>query len=337
VRKIKKEASMTSAVAGSSAPFGASKSKKKTNVSKPYNESELFENFVALSAINNSMPIQDVVRQRGERWVLFDDDKDTEIASFSNREDAWKRQRQRRTSDKMTKKFKDAESKRQKMSLEPQKAKEPVRADKRENKEVVAEGSMISYVFENNPVSSDSLGWDNFISGLSRQTVLSDPKLKAILQKAAKAEVDILNKATDAVKNVLNKTGHFVVEKKNVNQDPQTGEVQLNFIVKLKSSKSKMDLSVKLQNSRPVIFFPEQTKSLLNSSPTEESKLLRAELIHIQETLLDNMQDVLAVNKNRDEYLKKLEDKVDSMLDGTNPLQIAMTRHLIKMKYKGVK
>lgn len=321
---------------GHSAPFGAKQSKKKNNISKPYNEADIFENLVALSALH-SMPIQDVVRQRGDRWVLYDDENDTEIASFTDREDAWKRQRQRRTSDTLKKKFKSDERERQKKSLEPQKAKEPVKADKKEHKEVVSEGSMISYVFENNPVSSDSLGWDNFISSLSRQTVLSDPKLKSILQKAAKAEVDILNKATDSVKNVLNKTGHFVVEKKNVEQDPQTGDVQLNFLVKVKADKSKIDLAIKLQNSRPVISFPEQTKSLLNTSPTEESKLLRAELIHIQETVLDNMQDVLVVNKNRDEYLKKLQDKVDSMLDGTNPLEIAMIRHLIKMKYKGVK
>lgn len=374
---IKKEASVVSGIKGHHAGAGwpvDSKKKKKSNPSKPYGESELFERVVLKAHLDNKS-IEEVVRKRGNQWIMYDDDTEAQIGAYADREAAWERQRRLRKSKAVQKKAKKAEAERQIRALtptlakgaekapgprkagkpkperqkpkeKPRIAKKPMRVSaskkyKAENKiefiKSIIKENMISYVFENTPVSDESLVWEKFVSTLSKETVMSDPKFKKILQGMAKSEAGLLGKAVDVVKNILGSAGSFDVEKKNVDQDPKTGDVKLNFVVKLKESNVKLMFSVKIENGRPLLVFPDQSRQALAELGTDESKLLRAELMHAQETALDLMDDVVVVAKKRDVYLKNLENKLDKLLNSVNPLELAMLKYLLKNKYKGIK
>lgn len=359
---MKKESSTVAAsVKGFSAPFGVSvvrrKNKKKNNLSKPYGEPELFENAVA-SALLDSDNLDEVVVKVGNKWVIKNDKTGSTMGSYDSREAAWEKQRLLRkqkkreggqhhhhaaTASKPKKASGSHKAPKAQLAPKSQKAPKPhVHKEQVMNKlksvltSLLKEGSMISYVFEQGPSSEDSLGWERFISKLSRETVLSDPKLKSILQDVAKNEVKILSSAVDAVAKILESTGAFSVEKKGVDQD-DSGDIALYFDVKMGKAGKSLPFAVKIENARPVILFPEESKNALNALATDESKLLRAELMHAQETALDNMHDVANATQKRDEYLKDLESKVDQAINGMSPLEVAMIRHLLKNKYRSVK
>jgi len=335
VKKTTKEASTVAGIRGFSAPYGMvrkDKKQKKNNVSKPFGDSDLFERLI-IDALLEGKSVKEVVRKRGDRWILFDDDTDSEIASFTTRTDAWDRQRKRRQSAEFLKKQKKASDTERKKAAEKSKNSIMPKSVAKESLNIT-EGSSLSYVFENNPSSEESAGWENFVSKLSKQTVLSDSKLKNILEKIGKAEAQILQNALDSLKSSMQKAGFKVIKAESQNN---LGDVQIGFYIISSDKSSKLPFFIKLDNGKPVVDIPEETKNILNSSGNEESKLLRAELIHVQETVFDNMQDVLDIAKKRDEYLKKLQDKVDKILQGVSPLELAMIRFLSKMKYKGVK
>jgi hypothetical protein len=372
--KLKKEATTAGAVGGSqvsdikgfSAPFGRKPSKKrksKKNPSKPFGEAELFENAVAQALLGED-DFEEVVKKRGNMWVYHDDDTGVEKGAWTDRETAWEKQRQDRKAKSAQKKAgkKKADPlvpvvhKPKKDTQKPKKAPKPklapkAKKEKKKRRQKVRrlesitldllqplnEGSMMSYVFENTPVSDESVTWEKFVSRLSKQTVFSDPKLKKILQDMAKAEGKMLEKAVDMIGGVLRQTGRFDIDSKKVEIEPDTKDVKMNFVVSMKEGKQKLRFAVKLENGRPLLLFPEETKATLNSMENDDSKLLRAELMHSQETVLDNMEDVVSVTGKRDKYLKQLEKKIDKFLNGVTPLEISMLRYLLKNKYKGVK
>jgi len=362
---LKKEGSMVSGIKGFSAPFGSKpkKGSKKKNPSKPFGEAELFETALGMALLGED-DIGEVVKKRGNMWVYYDDDTEADKGTFKDRETAWERQRLDRGSKKGKKR--PSEKERQAKSLRPaiEKKPEPAKpnvapkpkmakkAEKEKKKQPqrvrqesimkdllnpLNEGSMISYVFENSPVTEDSVAWEKFVGKLSRQTVMSDPKLRAIITKMAKAEGNLLKKAVDLVDGILSPTGRFDVSTGKLELEPDTKDVKLNFAVNAKESKTKVGFSIKLENGRPLILFPPETKAALNNTPSEDSKLLRAELMHAQETVLDNMEDVVKVTEQRDKYLQQLQDKMDKFVNSINPLEISMLRYLLKNKYKGVK
>jgi hypothetical protein len=372
-KKIKKEASTVGggATKGFLGPFGARAKKRtkkrKPNPSKPFGEAAMFESCLA-AALLESDDIGEIVRKRGNSWVFYDDETGAEKGSWQDRETAWKFQRSDRRAKTARKKTKGAEAKRQKQALTPtvakkaakmdkaKKAPEPKKAEKPKVEKPklkpkvrrvesiftdllkpLKEGSIVSYVFENTPLSDESVTWENFVSKLSKETVMSDPKLKRILQDMQKKEAKLLESAVDQVGDVLKKTGTLEIVDKKAEIDPTTKEVKINFVVDMKENKTKLNFAVKMENGRPLILFPDDTRNMLNTMANNESKQLRAELIHAQETILNNMEEVVLVTQKRDKYLKTLEKKVDKFINSVGPLEISMLRHLLKMKYKGVR
>ena len=356
--KLKKEASTTAtSIKGFSKPFGSEpkKKRKKKNFNKPYSEPELFENAVVQSVIEDE-PFEEVVRKRGNNWIYYDDETGVSKGSFATREKAWEVQRRNRAAAAKDKPRTEIE--RQAIGLKPtlarthdssvprkrvkkpgkKKAKSRVKKENlsRSFRDFISE-NMISYVFENSPVSDDSFIWEKFISKLSKETVMSDPKLKNILKNSEKAETKLLEKSVSIIKGILGSTKSFDVDQKNLERDTTTGDKKLNFVVNMKDNKKTLKFAVKVENGRPLIMFPDESRQLLNSLANDESKLLRAELMHAQETALDPLDDIININKKRDSYLKSVEGKLDKFLNGINLIEMAMLKHLLKNKYKGIK
>lgn len=320
-------------------------------------ESDQFEDLVNKCVLNDQ-EIEEVVKKRGDNWVVFDDKTGVEKGSYPTRADAWKKQRQFRQTAKQNKpksKTKKAKPKpkvghkaqaapKAKVAPKAQLAAKPdvqkeglLNLFKQQlHKVLVKEGSALSYVFEQSPLDNDSAEWENFLQKLSKQALVSDERLKNILRNVAKAEMKILSNSVNAIKEILESTGTFEVIQGKPNQDSE-GNVFLSFVVSFVEFNKKLPFAVKVENGRPLIHFPDQTRAELNSMNSEESKLLRAELMHIQETVLDKVEDLTVATEKRDAYLKSMESQIDRILKNMDALQVSMLRHVLKQKYKGVK
>ncbi len=342
----KKESSVTGGIKGTQAPGSTPMVRR---------DRDSFEESMTIAALNDES-LHETVKKRGEQWVVFDDKTGVEKGVFSDREQAWKKQRQMRQSQKGKKKpkhgstFKKHRKKKNaaklapkahtapKAHLAPKSQKEHLLAMFKESvkRVLINEGSALSYVFEQAPLENDSKIWEAFLEKISKQTLLSDPKLLALLKAMAKNEVKSLGNAVNAIKKNLEKTGNFEVEQKKPDQDKE-GDLFLNFQIKMVNGGKNLDFSVKLEHGKPLIQIPEQTRANLNSMATPDSKFLRSELIHIQETILNNMNEVIETTEKRDEYLGKLHADAQKSLSNMSPLQIVMLRYLLKSKYKSVK
>ena len=358
---IKREASVAGGIKGFNGPGGTdyAKDKKITDSKEP----ESFENSIIASELFDK-DFKETVRKRGNQWVIYDDDTDVAKGTYSNRDSAWEKQRVLRRSKKSKQNYAASEKERKKREVpgvdkpykaEQPKATEPKKEPKPHGEKIkkkktvrsleslnsllnfINENSMVSYVFENNPMSEESLTWDNFINKLSKQAVMSDPKLNKILHGIAKVELNCLKKSVGLIKDTLEGSGRFVVQSGNkIDRDMATNDPKLDFFISMKDNKKKLKFAIKLDSNRPLIMW-EDSKDMLDQMGNEESKLLRAELIHIQETSFKKMDDIVAAIEKRDKYLKGVEQKFDKVLNIINPLEMNMLKYLLRDKYKSIR
>lgn len=362
-KEITDEASTVAGVKGYTGPLGGSsyqkgkkKKKKKNNPSKPFGEEKLFEELVVDALLNNK-DINEVVKKRGQQWIVFDDETGAQLQSFKTREDAWKHQRNIRKQKKQTRELEKKHKETEKKSSETEKAKKtgahssvhkaarpqqiayqkPKQRESKENVKKIVKENFLTYVFEQNPVSERSYMWDKFIEGLTKQTLLADPKLKNLLEKVEKTKVKVVEKAYKELDSLLEKKGHgFQVASKKIKKDEKYGVIA-DFLIKLQESNLSIPVSIKIENGKPVVDLPKESVSSLNSVSNDETKLLRAELIHIQENSFDNIDDLIKEKTKRDKYLNKLEENIDNSLGSYNALELAIAKHLMKNKYRGIK
>jgi quinol monooxygenase YgiN len=331
-------------------------------VRRKLSEADFFEALAAYCDMTGQ-DIDEVVRKKGDLWAIYDDNTGVEKGVFEKRKEAWKRQRMLRSQQKIQKQHnkkvhnqgkKAQTGSKPKQAVKPgsaKKAQKPYKSGaKRENKEnlkeqflnafkakvtkALKEGSALSYVFEQNPASKDTVYWEHFLDKLSHQTILSDPKLKKILEDMAKSEVQLLSRAVNAIKRVLSQ--HFKVEQGEVDQD-ESGDLILTFSVYSDAHDQAFEFAVKIDNGRPLIQFPPETTSQLNSSPDETVRQLKAYLMFAQEDSLDKMNDVVNLTTERDSYLQELLGQADEVLGNLDPLRITMLKFLLRSKYRGVK
>jgi len=59
-------------------------------------------------------------------------------------------------------------------------------------------------------------------------------------------------------------------------------------------------------------------------------------LLHIQETELDNIDDVVNATTKRDAYFASLEKNMDKMMTNFTPVELAVVKKLLKTKFRNV-
>jgi hypothetical protein len=356
-KKIAKESSAMSLgnVVGFQA--GTKTNKKKLKASQP------FEELVAIAEsldaeINelgdDSEDVDEVVKKKGDIWVFYDDKTGVQHAAFQDRDQAWDVQRRhrklaaaRRKKEKAQKAREGGEQPSKKTRTRTTPLEQPSERDrkrvklklKRENVEKLKnmlKESFMTYMFEQAPESNDALMWEKFLERLSRETVMSDPKLKSILEKSIKSETNTLKKAVEMIKSGLEGTKTFQIKEKGIQKDKENNRIKSDFVIHLKKNNADLNFSVIIENGRPLIMFPDESKNMLNQLGNDESKLLRAELMHIQETVLDEMSEITSMNEKRNKYLQTLQDKIDKTIEGFNLLEIAMLKYILKTKLKGI-
>jgi hypothetical protein len=336
VKKVK-EVSSLGDIKGSSAPFG-SKDTSEKNLSAPYQQ---LEDFIAMNVAKNG-DLPEVVKKRGDHWVMFDDEKkEVVLGTFDDRETAWDKQRMHRKRKKTEKELQKKMKQRRKNVGEPKTEKTPIRKENfeflKEKIKAVLSENRITYFFEQAPGDKDAVEWENFVEKLSKETLMSDKKFKNIIINLEKSKIKVLKNAANVVKDSLSRSkGKFQVSDMTTKRDEMTGDIKVFFNVYLKGASQELPFSIKIENARPLIHIPPPTANQLNMISSEESKLLRAELIHVQETQLNNVEDIITASEKRNNYLKTLEGKIDKFINNLQPVEIAVLKRLLKLKYKGV-
>lgn len=351
---VRKESSAmgTGNVVGFQAPGTEIVSRKEKSY-LPYIDPEMLEQIIADAALHGRN-IKEVVRKHGSLWVMFDDDTEKQIMSFRDRPTAWDKQRSYRKRRKLEKQRgrqtkKKATAHRQLVKkLTSAKPKRP-KSLKRESvdrkivlenikdvfkKALLKEGGVLSYVFET-PENVDSTEWDQFLKGVAKETVLSDPKLKKIVSGMQTAETRILKKSSSIVKNELQKAG-FQIQNMKMGLSDEDKKVRVDFDVLSRQDKDSFHFAIKIENGKALIHIPEETRMQLNSINSPSTKLLRSTLISTQEIELDQLDSLAKNTGKRDQYLSGLSDQMDKVIGNMNPLELAMIKRLIKMKYKNV-
>lgn len=310
---------------------------------------EILEKIVA-DAVLHGRKLKEVVRKKGSLYALYDDDSERLVASFKKRSDAWKKQRMRRQHVKLQKqqnKKKKGEEKKHKeltkhmlgpKAFHPKKPKKNVRESLRDAfvKVLLKEssGGVLSYIFET-PTNTASVEWDNFLRTVSKEAILADPKLKQVVGSMMKAEGSILKKAGNIVKAELQKAG-FEVRNFKMGSDNEENRVRIDFDVISKQDKKTFSFGIKIDNGRPLVLIPDETRNELNALNSPGTKLLRSTLISTQEIELDKLEALVKSTGKRDQYLASLEGQIDSMINDLGPLELAMVKRLLKTKYKNV-
>ena len=194
---------------------------------------------------------------------------------------------------------------------------------------------MISYMFEQAPVSGGSL-WETVVGKLSKNVVMTDEGLNEALRSIAVAEAKVLARSVLEIKKCLEGSGPFIVERQEADQDPGTGDIRMPFKVQIGEGNSLL-FAVKLEHGKPSVLFPEDSRKALNDMLTSESKMLRAELMHVQETVLDSIDDVIQAGLKRDAYLEEMKGRLSGMIENMNLVEAMLLKNLVKEKLKGGK
>ncbi len=333
------EASVAAAVKGVQMPLGA-KGKKKNNPSKPFGEEEIFENKVLEQEMNER-----IESDGAGQWVVVDPRSGAKHGPFSSRDAARAAQQNlgitikrdpTKASTPNAQKKPPAKHRMPKKVANLEGVKHLLKKSLKEaGLKIVKESSMISYMFEQAPPAGASL-WETVVGKLSREVVMSDQGLAEMLQSVAVAEARVLAKSVLEVKKCLEGVGPFIVERQEADQDPDTGDVRMPFVVRLGESANLL-FAVKLEQGKPTVLFPEESRKALNNMLTTESKMLRAELMHVQETILDSIDDVIQAGLQRDTYLEDTKSRLNGVIESMNLVEAMLLKNLVREKLRGAK
>jgi hypothetical protein len=139
-----------------------------------------------------------------------------------------------------------------------------------------------------------------------------------------------------SVKSTLEKS-NFKVQDKGVKKDGDEGVVYIEFTVGDQEGAAEVGpFYVVVENGYPKIDVSQTARSSMVKIDPERSKLLRNEIMSIQEDVLDEDETVSGAVQKRDEYLSKMEKKVDDFVADLNSLEITMLKRILVQKYRKI-
>lgn len=175
--------------------------------------------------------------------------------------------------------------------------------------------------------------WDDYISKLSKQALAGDTKFQSLQKNISKRTEGILNDAFNSIKKAVGKD----VKLKNfgLKHDPNSGQTYLAFSADFEGV-SVEPIYIHIEGGVPRIDVSTNAKVALTKTDPDDAKLFRAELVTVQERVLDDMDTLSKAIQNRDKYLSKLESEVDGYVASLAPLQISLLKQLLVKKYRKI-
>lgn len=175
--------------------------------------------------------------------------------------------------------------------------------------------------------------WDERMVKLSKAALEADKKLQSLQKNIEKKTEGIISTAFQVIQRSL-KPRKMQAKASGIKKDTGKQKSFMQFSI----SAENTDIGpfyVYVENGKPKIEISDEAKKLLLKILPETAKLLRAELITVQEDALDMMSDVDDAVAKRDSYLDKLESRVDDFVSGLNATELSVLKNLLVNKYRG--
>lgn len=174
--------------------------------------------------------------------------------------------------------------------------------------------------------------WDDRIEKLSKAAVETDSKFQSLQKNIQKKTESVLSSAVSDITKALKK--HAKVKSAGVKKDLERKKVYLQFsLVTEKDEVGPFYLFI--EGSSPKIEISDEARQALSRLESDKSKLIRAELITVQEEKLDKLTELSSAIESRDKYLDKLESKLDGFVSSLNGMEVSILKNLLIMKYRG--
>lgn len=175
--------------------------------------------------------------------------------------------------------------------------------------------------------------WDDYISKLSKNALAGDSKFQNLQKNISKKTEGILNSALATIKKAVGKD--VKLKSYGMKHDPQSGKSYVAFGASF-ADVTVEPIYIHIDGGVPKIDLSSQAKVAMTKVDPHKGKMFRAELVTVQERVLDSMDDLSRAIQSRDKYLEKLENDVDGYVAGLSPLQVSLLKQLLVKKYRRV-
>ncbi len=173
--------------------------------------------------------------------------------------------------------------------------------------------------------------WDEYISRLSKKALSGDGKFQNLQKNINKKTEGILSDAFEMIRKAVGK--NVKLKSFGVKHDAAQGMTYLAFSASFEDVTAE-PLYIHIEGGVPKIELSQTAKVSLTKADPDKAKLFRAELVTVQERVLDEMDDLSKAISNRDKYLAKLEGNVDSYVAGLSALEVSLLKNLLVKKYR---
>lgn len=183
-------------------------------------------------------------------------------------------------------------------------------------------------LFQEERTESD---WDEYISKLSKQALSGDGKFQNLQKNITKKTSSVLQDSFDMIRKSVDKG--VKMKSFGIKHDANSGKTYLLFSATFEDVAVE-PLYIHVEGGVPKIELSSNAKVALTKVDPGEAKLFRAELVTVQERVLDEMDDLTKAIQTRDNFLQKLEDGVDDYVSSLTPLQVSILKNLLVRKYR---
>lgn len=177
--------------------------------------------------------------------------------------------------------------------------------------------------------------WDDYITRLSKQALSSDKKFQGLQKNIDKKTEKVLKDALHAIVKSVDRKKVKIKEMGGIKAASEKGKTYLPFSATI-GQVAVEPIAIYIEGGVPKIELSDQAKIALTKADPSDSKEFRAELVMVQERVLDRMDELERAVMNRDRYLEKQEDSVDSIVADLSPLQISLLKQVLVKKYRKI-
>lgn len=173
--------------------------------------------------------------------------------------------------------------------------------------------------------------WDEHIGKLSKKALAGDKKFQQLQKNIEKKTEGILKDSLNTIKKALGK--EVKVKDFGVKKSDERGKTYLAFSATIGNAAIE-PIYIYVENGVPKIELSDQARVGLTKADADQAKMFRAELVTVQEGVLDEVEDLVRAIGQRDKYLDKVQDEVDGFIAELTPLQISLLKNLLVQKYR---
>lgn len=173
--------------------------------------------------------------------------------------------------------------------------------------------------------------WEEYLGKLPKQAVAADKKFASYVKNIEKKSEKVLGDAFSAISKRVDKKQ--VKLKSMGTKVSENGKSYLAFTATM-SNVEVGPIAIYIEGTTPRIELSDQAKAALTKVDPKVGKLFRAELVTVQESVLDKIEDLGKAVQARDSYLSKLEGEVDGFVADLTPLQVSILKNLLVKKYR---